>query len=98
MRIGPHLYLWPLALLVVGTVFLGGSWAAASRAPGGALSRQGGRYVEGSIGPAPERVNPLFAVASSPERDLADLVFSGLTRPGPGGEPEPDLAESWVVS
>ncbi len=31
------------------------------------------------------------------ERDLAALVFEGLTRPGPNGVPEPALAERWTV-
>ncbi|MHB8577020.1 MAG: peptide ABC transporter substrate-binding protein, partial [Dehalococcoidia bacterium] len=73
-------------------------WAAVSGSPAGHLPAQGGRYIEGSVGPAPLRINPLFAAADGPERDLAALVFSGLTRPGPNGEPEPDLAESWVAS
>jgi peptide/nickel transport system substrate-binding protein len=53
-------------------------------------------YVEAIAG-APARVNPLFAYLNDPDRDVAALVFSGLTRIGDDGEPLPDLAESWEI-
>jgi peptide/nickel transport system substrate-binding protein len=56
----------------------------------------GGDYVEGVVGRA-RRVNPLFTDGPV-ERDLARLVFSGLTRPGPDGSPMPDLATSWEIA
>lgn len=89
---------WALLLLLAGVPLLAVSWAAASSSGGGSLPAAGGRYVEGVIGPAPQHINPLFAASSGPEADLAGLVFSGLTRPGTGGEPQPDLAEDWVAS
>src|SRR5690349_8578088 len=89
---------WPLALLVFGLPLLLGGWLAASTQRIGSLPAPGGRYVEGVVGATPERVSPLFASADGPEHDLTTLLFSGLTRPGPRGEPEPDLAESWVTS
>ena len=55
------------------------------------------RYVEAIVG-SPARVNPLFAPANDTDRDLAALVFSGLTRLGPAGEVLPDLAESWKIN
>jgi peptide/nickel transport system substrate-binding protein len=60
------------------------------------MPAEGGTLVEAAAGPV-ERVNPLLA-ATPAERDLAALVFSGLTRPGPSGEALPDVAESWEVS
>ena len=53
--------------------------------------------VEAVVG-VPSRANPLFAYASEVDRDLSSLVFSGLTRLGPDGTPQPDLAEDWEVS
>jgi peptide/nickel transport system substrate-binding protein len=63
---------------------------------GGLRPAEGGTLVESSIGPV-ERVNPLLA-RSPAERDVAALVFAGLTRVGPAGEAAPDVAESWDVS
>jgi peptide/nickel transport system substrate-binding protein len=57
---------------------------------------EGGWYVESAPGPV-ERINPLLAVSPA-ERDLAELIFAGLTRVGPTGEPIPDLAEEWDTS
>jgi len=88
---------WPLALLVAGLPLLLAGWTAAAAARSGSLPAEGGTLTEGVVGPAPRTINPLFSDSPS-ERDLAALVFSGLTRPGPDGNPQPDLAESWVVS
>jgi peptide/nickel transport system substrate-binding protein len=90
--------LWPLLLLIAGVPILLTGWVATSRSSSGVLPSAGGRLVEGVVGPAPAQINPLFAATSGPERDLVSLIFSGLTRPGPSGEPQPDLAESWVPS
>lgn len=54
-------------------------------------------YVEAVVG-APSRVNPLFAYLNDADRDVASLVFSGLTRIGKDGTVESDLADSWDVS
>ncbi len=90
---------WPFVLLAAGVPILLISWTvAASSGISGSIPAAGGRYVEGVIGTAPERVNPLFAASTGPEADLSSLIFSGLTRPGPNGEPEPDLAVGWVTS
>lgn len=60
------------------------------------IPAHGGTYVEGAIG-APTTLNPLLARTQS-ERDLARLLFRGLTRVDGSGTPQPDLAESWTVS
>ncbi|MGH2600978.1 MAG: ABC transporter substrate-binding protein, partial [Dehalococcoidia bacterium] len=78
-----------VALLVVAVIALRGNG-------GPTVPAEGGTIVESSAGPV-ERVNPLLA-STPAERDLAALVFSGLTRPGPGGEAVPDVAEEWEVS
>lgn len=54
-------------------------------------------YVEGVVG-ASSKVNPLFVYQNEVDRDIAALVFSGLTRLSGDGTPEPALAESWDVS
>lgn len=55
------------------------------------------RYVEAIVG-SPARVNPLFAPLNDTDRDLAALVFSGLTRLSGEGEVLPDLAKGWKIS
>jgi peptide/nickel transport system substrate-binding protein len=72
--------------------------ALASRTNAGAYPADGGTLIEGEAGDAPHQINPLFAATSGPEADLTELVFSGLTRPGPGGDTQPDLADGWTVS
>jgi peptide/nickel transport system substrate-binding protein len=51
--------------------------------------------IEGEIG-SPRFINPLLA-ATDADRDLTNLVYSGLMRQGPKGEPIPDLAEKFEV-
>ncbi len=53
-------------------------------------------FSEAVVG-RPQYVNPLLA-QSQADRDLASLVFSGLTRLDDYGQPVPDLAESWQAS
>jgi peptide/nickel transport system substrate-binding protein len=85
-----------LALLCLLAIL--GAIAVAARSGAGALPAGGGTLVEGEAGDAPHEINPLLAAPSGPEADLTQLVFSGLTRPGPGGQAQPDLAQNWVVS
>lgn len=82
------------ALLVFGLLGSAALSTAASTEP---LS--GKIYVEGVVG-APRQLNPLAqsAGASPAERDLAALLFAGLTRIGPDGRVQPDLAARWTVS
>lgn len=56
----------------------------------------GGTYVEAMVG-APRYVNPLLAVSDT-DRDLAHLLFSGLTRIDSSGKLVPDLASGWQTS
>lgn len=57
----------------------------------------GGSYAEALVG-RPRYVNPLYAAANDVDRDLERLIFAGLTRYGPDGRIEPDLAERIEIS
>jgi len=55
-----------------------------------------GKYTEALIG-APRAINPLFAHFNPVDRDLARLIYSGLTKFDTYGRPTPDLA-NWYIS
>ena len=97
----PHVRHWPgwplLLLLGAGIILAGSIWFAVAGPFTGSDRDQNSRYVEAVVG-APARVNPIFVYLNDVDRDLATLVFSGLTRLGPDGQVLPDLAESWDVS
>ena len=57
----------------------------------------GGTLIEGVIGEAPRFINPLLATSDA-DRDLSQLIYSGLLRVGPNGNYIGDLAESYTVS
>lgn len=89
---------WPLlAGLVLAIVGLSALWYATRDGSGPQAPAHGGRYLEAVVG-SPLRVNPLYTAFNDVDKDLAALVFSGLTRLGPDGTVLPDLAESWEVS
>lgn len=89
---------WPLmAVLAGGIVAVAAAWFAFSGSLGSEDEPQTHRYTEAVVG-APSRVNPLFAHLNDTDRDLASLVFSGLTRLGADGSVLPDLAQTWEVS
>ncbi|MFY9461725.1 MAG: peptide ABC transporter substrate-binding protein [Candidatus Sungiibacteriota bacterium] len=56
----------------------------------------GGTYREGLL-KEPRFINPVYA-SNDADRDIAELVFSGLIRYSPQGEIEPELAESIDIS
>ncbi len=56
----------------------------------------GGSVTEGILG-MPTLVNPVLALSDA-DKDLTNLVFSGLMRHMPDGSFAPDLAESYEVS
>lgn len=96
--------LWQIiALIAGGVLLLGGVLFLIFRGGGGTEETprtvaiaQDQVFKEALVGD-PEFVNPLLAVSQT-DRDLASLVFSGLTRLDEFGQPVPDLAESWTVS
>lgn len=82
--------------IVVGVLLLlerGGG----SLTPGEAHPVAGGVYTEAVVGQL-QRLNPLLDKANPADRDLDKLIFSGLVKFDSQGYPEPDLAESWVIS
>lgn len=54
-------------------------------------------YREALIGQV-QRINPVFASLNPVDTDLTSLIFEGLMRINPYGEPEGALAESWKIS
>jgi peptide/nickel transport system substrate-binding protein len=89
---------WPLlAALAGGIIAVGAAWFAFSGSLGGEDTPEMHRYTEAVVG-TPSRINPLFAHLNDADRDLVSLVFSGLTRLGPDGTVQPDLAETWETS
>jgi ABC-type transport system substrate-binding protein len=57
----------------------------------------GGTYIEGIAG-RPSAINPIFSQYNDVDRDIAALVFTGLTRADETGIIQPDLAADWTVS
>jgi peptide/nickel transport system substrate-binding protein len=57
----------------------------------------GGIYTEGMIGEL-GRLNPLYDMNNSVDREIDRLIFSGIFTFDSQGLPQPDLAESWGVS
>jgi ABC-type transport system substrate-binding protein len=53
---------------------------------------EGGAFVEGVLG-QPRFINPIYSQASDIDRDLAELIFSGLMKYDETGKIVPDLAE-----
>jgi peptide/nickel transport system substrate-binding protein len=60
------------------------------------IPRVGGTLNEGIIG-TPRFINPLLTVSDS-DKDIAELVYSGLMRATSDGKLVPDLAESYTIS
>ena len=54
----------------------------------------GGIYTEGLIG-QPRFINPVYATANDVDRDLAELIFSGLMKYDSDGQIVPDLAKEY---
>ncbi len=95
---GRHRPGWPLlAVLVAGILALGATWFALAGPLTSSDDKRPSRYSEALVG-APSRINPLFVHLNDADRDIASLVFSGLTKLAPDGQVLPDLAESWEVS
>jgi len=60
------------------------------------IPKRGGHITEGVIG-APRFINPLLAISDA-DRDLTQLIYSGLLRARADGGLVPDLAETFSVS
>ncbi len=70
--------------------------AGANAAISTTVPSHGGTLVEGVVGPV-RFINPLLSL-SGPDKDLATLVYSGLTRVMPDGSIIPDLAKAYEIS
>ncbi|MDO8561846.1 MAG: ABC transporter substrate-binding protein [bacterium] len=57
---------------------------------------RGGALSEGIVGP-PRFINPILDISQA-DRDMTQLVYSGLTRALPDGSIVPDLAERFEIS
>ena len=57
----------------------------------------GGTYVEGVAGSA-RYINPLLSTYNDVDRDLASLIYNGMTRVDEQGRIVPDLADTWDVT
>jgi len=57
---------------------------------------RGGVYSEGLIG-QPRFLNPIYAQARDVDRDLVELLFSGLLTYGPDGQLLPELAKEYYI-
>lgn len=62
-----------------------------------AVPAPGGVFTEGVVG-APQYLNPLLSDPNPVDRELASLIFDGLTEVDAAGIIRPALAESWAVS
>ncbi len=56
----------------------------------------GGNYIEGAIG-QPRFINPIYASTNDADRDLVELIFSGLVKYDEEGKIIPDLAKNFEI-
>ena len=57
---------------------------------------QGGLYIEGLLG-SPRFINPIYAAPSDVDRDLTELIYSGLMKYNENGEIIPDLTKEYKI-
>jgi peptide/nickel transport system substrate-binding protein len=58
---------------------------------------KGGRFIEGVVG-QPRFINPIYAQAYDVDRDLVEIIFSGLVKYDSNGKIVPDLAKNYEIS
>lgn len=56
----------------------------------------GGKFIEGVIG-YPRFINPIYSETSDVDRDLVELIFSGLMKYGENGQVVTDLARDYKI-
>lgn len=56
----------------------------------------GGSFKEGIVG-SPQYLNPVLSQTSDADRDITELIFSGLMKYNSQGELVPDLAEKYAI-
>lgn len=57
---------------------------------------KGGSYIEGVVG-QPRFINPIYIGSSDVDRDLVEILFSGLMKYNQEGKIIPDLAEKYEI-
>ena len=90
---------WQLLIAVGGLVLVIGLLIGQTTTPN-TISPEpvaGGAYAEAMVGEI-MRLNPILDSYNQVDHDIDRLVFSGLLRFDPRGNPVPDLAESWSIS
>jgi peptide/nickel transport system substrate-binding protein len=94
---------WPLLIALLALVVIG-ALLISQRSPAlepiaepQAEPTEGGIYAEGLVG-ALTRLNPLLDSYNSADRDIDQLIFSGLLRFDDQGIPQGDLSNSWGIS
>lgn len=89
---------WAFFLIVVfiGALSAGTLLATLSLSTAIEKPTRGGEYREGLIGNA-RFLNPLLAISET-DRDLTQLLYSGLMKQEPGGSLSTDLAQSYEIS
>ncbi|MDP2656006.1 MAG: ABC transporter substrate-binding protein [bacterium] len=97
-RVLPPLQMWLLRgvviLLVANVFFLSWKYYETHTV---AVAKDGGGYTEGLVG-SPQYINPLFLQSNDVDRDIAKLVYSGLTKYDDNRTVMPDLAERYELS
>ncbi len=94
---------WPLLIALLALVVIGALLISQRPAPlepivvPQAEPAEGGIYAEGLVG-AFVRLNPLLDSYNSADRDVDQLIFSGLLRFDDQGIPQGDLSNSWGIS
>lgn len=81
-------------ILLVNVAFLSWRWYFWNTE---SVPKQGGKYTEGLIG-SPQYINPMFLQNNDVDRDLSQLIYSGLVRYGTDRRIVPDLAERYELS
>ncbi len=56
----------------------------------------GGKYIEGLIG-SPRFINPIYATSYDVDKDLTELIFSGLMKYDSENNLQPDLAKDYKI-
>ena len=60
------------------------------------VANYGGSFKEGIVG-SPQYLNPVLSETSDADRDVVELIFSGLMKYNSQGELMPDLAEKYAI-
>jgi peptide/nickel transport system substrate-binding protein len=60
------------------------------------IPAEGGTYIEGVVG-SPRFINPIYAETSDVDRDLVEIIFSGLMKYDANDKIVPDLAKEYKI-